>query len=237
MRNKEDKYMNVNVDTIIGPLGPTTGPQAVSVAAFATTATAQTGQINPVQYCGRDIHNMHMLRPFNSTSAEALRTNIIDGSEVKPTVARSMFNISRMAIDVGGNVDQALAAANAYKTCPIRCRVIRVTPKLQAGITTSIDPTNDLFLNQTGEKYGCTDASFSMSDAENATVNYRVYTTIADEKFTIAAAPVVNSLGAAATTWTAQVSRPEGSFCLVATTHISLLLRRVVPFTTISRTT
>lgn len=204
--------MNVNGDTVIKPLGPTTGPKAVSVCAFATTATAQTGQINPVVYCGREIQNMNMLRPFHSsTAAPELVANGIDGHEVKPTVAMSMFQIARMAIDLVPDANETVASAAVYRTGPIRCRVTRVTPKLQAGITTSIDPTNDLFLNQVGATYGATDQSFTMSDAENARINTRVYTVVSDEKFTLEAAPSVESSGIINQGRYAQnVSRPEG---------------------------
>lgn len=227
MRNKEDKYMNVNVDTIVAPLGPTTGPKSLSVAAFATTATTQTGQVNPVQYCGRDIHNMHMLRPFNSSSTASALPNVIDGKEIMPTLAKSMFSIQRMSIDVGSSGNQAASDANVYKTCPIRCRIIRVTPKLQAGVTTAIDPTNDLFLNQVGVDYGPTNADFTMSDIESAVVNSRIYSVISDEKFTMEAAPaVVNTMRDYNLLYMPQVARPEGSFLKRKNYHHQLAARK-----------
>jgi len=218
--------MNVNVDTVIGPLGPTTGPKALSVAAFATTGTTQTGQVNPVTYCGRDIVNMHMLRPFNSTDASSFHANIIDGKEILPTIAKSMFSIQRMAVDVQGSGSTQPGSGNVYRTCPIRCRIVRVTPKLQAGVTTAIVPTDDLFLDQRGVDYGPSSTDFTMSDIENAVVNTRIYHVVSDEKFTMAACPaVINNSRDSQSYWMPQVARPEGQ-CLARKNYTHQLSAR-----------
>ena len=215
LANKEDKYMNPTEDVVGGPLAPTTGAKAVSVLAFATTATLQTGQVNPVTYCGRPIANLNMLRPFNSTNANAYHGNIIDGNEVKPTYSATMFSLERMAINLVLNSTDQTIDAQAFRTCPIRCRIVRVTPKLQAGVSTSIDPTNDLFLNQFGAAYGANNVAYSALDAEHAVVNTRVYTVLGDEKVTLAAAPAVQANYVVQTggggVWAADISRPPGA--------------------------
>ena len=215
LANKEDKFMNPTEDVVGGPLAPTTGAKAVSVLAWATTATLQTGQVNPVTYCGRPIANLNMLRPFNSTDADAYHGNIIDGWEVKPTYSATMFSLERMAINLVLNSNDQTIDAQAFRTCPIRCRIVRVTPKLQAGVTTSIDPTNDLFLNQYGGAYGANNVAFSALDAEHAKVNTRIYTVVGDDKITLGSAPIVQnnytvSTGGGAV-WSAAVARPPGT--------------------------
>ncbi|AXH73175.1 MAG: putative capsid protein [Cressdnaviricota sp.] len=188
---KEDKYMNCAGDLVSGPLAPTTGSQAVSVAAFATTATMQTGQVNPVTYCGRAITNLHMLRPFNTADAVGYQSNLIDGAEALPTVSKTQWLFQRMGVSQGKASWGDPMKADLYQTCPIRCRIIRVTPKLQAGVTTAINPTQDLFLNQYGVAYGANDNAFTLSDAESAMVNHRVYHCLADDQFTLDTAPAV----------------------------------------------
>lgn len=215
LANKEDKYMKVTQDIVEGPLAPSVGGKTVSVLSFATTATLQTGQVNPVTYCGRPIMNLNMLRPFNSNDADAFHNNIIDGAEVNPTYAATMFSLERMAINLVRNSTDQTIDAEAFRTCPIRCRIVRVTPKLQAGVTTSIDPTNDLFLNQYGEAYGASNVSYSQSDAERSLVNTRVYQVLGDDKFTMAAAPFVQNnytvTAGGTAVWSADVSRPPGA--------------------------
>ena len=72
-----------------------------------------------------------------------------------------------------------------YQNLPIRCRMIRVTPKLAPGITLGANPTIDLFLDQKGLKCSPNDAAWTMSDNEYARVNTRLYTVLGDTKFTL----------------------------------------------------
>merc|ERR1740121_843376 len=182
--------MNVRADVTGHPLAPLTGPQACSVIGYATTGTTATGAGVPLSYGGRGIVNMNMLRPMNPTLAGPVQGSLIDGNEVAPTLARSMFTIQRMIVP-----RNAADSANpeAYRALPIRCRIIRCTPKLSPGTQVTVDPSTDLFLNQFGEEYGVTSTGFTMSDLEFAIVNNRLWTSLEDKTFTMKNAPLILS--------------------------------------------
>ena len=173
-----------------------------------------------------------MLRPFNTASAVGYQTNLIDGAEVVPTVAKTQWVIQRCGVSMPKALWGTPMQATLYETLPIRCRIIRVTPKLQAGVTTAIDPTNDLFINQYGAKYGANDNAFTMSDAENAVVNWRVYTVLGDDKFTLGAAPVVWSYlnvdpnNTSNDNWSSIPSRPSGQIVARRNFHHQLAAKK-----------
>lgn len=189
---KEEKYFNVQPDQQIPPLVPTAGGKKCSVAAFATTDNNDpSGSI--MTYCGTNIYPMSMLRPFNSTSTPTLQPNMLDGKECIPTSALVGWNINRNYTDATDyNFTSPSSATtpndpNLVTNLPVRCRIIRVTPKLAAGVTTQIDPDTDLFLNQFGNGYSALGTDFTYSDCEYAQVNTRIYTVLGDDKFTLTA--------------------------------------------------
>ena len=190
MSTKEDKYMNVRADVTAAPLAPLTGPNACSVIGYATTGTTATGAGVPLSYGGRGLVNMNMLRPMNPTLAGPVQGSLIDGNEVAPTLARSMFTIQRMSVPRSAS---SSANPEAYRSLPIRCRIIRCTPKLAPGTQVTVDPSTDLFVNQFGEQYGVTSTAFTMSDLEYAIVNNRLWTTLEDKVFTMKNAPLILS--------------------------------------------
>jgi len=189
MSTKEDKYMNVRADNIAHPLTPTTGPAQCSVLAFATTGTAATGSGTPLSYGGRGIVNANMLRPMKPTNGDEFQGSLIDGNEISPTLARSMFTLQRMSVPHSHYPNHN----EAYRSLPIRCRIIRCTPKLAPGTQVTVDPSTDLFLDQFGVQYGVTSAGFTMSDAEYAIVNSRLWTSLEDKTFTMKNAPLILS--------------------------------------------
>jgi len=190
LSTKEDKYMNVRADNIAHPLTPTTGPAQCSVLAYATTGTTATGGGVPLTYGGRGIVNANMLRPMKPTNGDEFQGSLIDGNEISPTLARSMFTIQRMTVP---HASHDAANAEAYRSLPIRCRIIRCTPKLAPGTQVTVDPSTDLFLDQFGVQYGVTSAGFSMSDAEYAIVNNRLWTSLEDKTFTMKNPPLILS--------------------------------------------
>ena len=214
MAAKEDKYFNCRGDLIKAIQPPSTGnTSTLGVAAFATTGINQANTGTPITYCGRQVTDLNMLKPFNSSSAAAYTNNAIDGYEAVPTLSRTQWQIMRTAVNLGDNGNNPIPFdAELFTTLPIRCRVMRVTPKLQAGIATSIDPTNDLFLNQYGVEYGANDNAFTVTDAEYAVLNSRKYTILGDDRFTLETPPATqeNTLDTS-TTSTAAVFRAPGS--------------------------
>nr|AGA18474.1 hypothetical protein [uncultured marine virus] len=112
-----------------------------------------------------------------------------------PTLANIAWTINRNYVRMGlteipsatGSLPPAPETNDAklYQNLPIRCRMIRVTPKLAPGVTLGVDPTTDLFLDQKGLRYSPNDAAWGLSDNEYARVNTRNYTVLGDVKFTL----------------------------------------------------
>lgn len=212
---KEEKYFNVQPDQQIPPAVPTTGGKKVSVAVFSTTEnTAPDG--TGMTYCGQNIYPLSMLRPFNSTSSPADQANMLDGKQCKPSDARIGWTINHNYVHIsqgGSPAYPGLTNSPALvQNLPVRCRMIRVTPKLAAGVTTQIDPDTDLFRDQHGNTYSAINTTFTYSDAEYAQVNTQVYTVLQDEKFTLHAPMSANwrDGGDATYTWTQVSAFPRG---------------------------
>jgi len=207
MNAKEDKYLFPEGDKELQILAPTSGNKQCSVLGLATTSNMTTNGVTAMLYGGRGIFNMNMLRPMTVGQGAAYQGSIIDGNQIMPTLSRSFVQIERMHISMNSS-NQGVPDPNLYRTLPIRFRVIRVTPKLAPGTSVSVDPTNDLFLNQYGVNYGVTagtpvqptppappipNTAFSQSDAEYAVINTRKYTVLDDNKFTLAHPPVIDT--------------------------------------------
>ncbi|AXH78672.1 MAG: putative capsid protein [Circular genetic element sp.] len=212
MSLKEEKYFNVQPDQQIPPAVPTAGGKKVSVAVFSTTEnTAPDG--SGLTYCGQNIYQMTMLRPFNSTSSPNDQSNHLDGKVCYPSDARVGWQINRNYVRDFPQSNEA--NGDLVQNCPVRCRVTRVTPKLAAGVTTQIDPDTDLFRDQKGTTYSALGTDFTYSDAEYAQINTQVYTVISDDKFTLTAPWNVtwgyNPANPASYRWTHDVRHPGGS--------------------------
>lgn len=195
---REEKYFNATyADAQSHPVEPTTGSKRCSIKAFATTGNTD-GAGNVMQYCGSPIVALGMLNPFKSTAANpAARALAPDGKFVYPSRNSVSWmidrNYTRMGlVGVGTSGAYAPPATGVNDTelvnmCPIRCRMVHVTPKLAAGIQTEVDPTTDLFLDQYGNSYspGSGAFNFTYSDCEYASINTRVYSVLGDKTFTL----------------------------------------------------
>jgi len=198
--HKEEKYFKANgaVDLATSPQVTTTGAQTTSTLAFATTSRVNPADpTGPVMaYCGHNISDLQMLNPFLDTELNAqFRPNIIEGKRAVPTTSKVNWTVNRnyvrnglTTIETGAQGHPPLISVNddqLYQNLPIRCRIVRVTPKLSPGISTVNDPTTDLFLDQLGLAYSPASTQWSVSDNEFARVNTRKYTVLGDTKFTL----------------------------------------------------
>jgi hypothetical protein len=125
-----------------------------------------------------------------------LRPNVMEGKRAVPTTSKVNWTVNRNYVRTGlSNIEtqgtggappvNGVNDAHLYQNLPIRCRIIRVTPKLAPGITTANDPTSDLFLDQLGLAYSPNATAWTVSDNEFARVNTRKYTVLGDTKFTL----------------------------------------------------
>jgi len=189
MDMREEKWFDVSGDIMNFPEAPTEGPKRVSVMAFSTTSNLEPGTAIAETYCGRAIKNLNMLKPFKQNAADDKAPYAIEGKHVFPTLNSVSWQINRLFAMVGPTFNpsspRTKAMSGLVNALAVRCRLIRVTPKLAPGITTAISPTTDLFLDQHGLPYSPSDSQFSYSDAEFASVNRRKYTVLQDTKFTI----------------------------------------------------
>jgi hypothetical protein len=204
-RAKEEKWFHVDADQQAGPAKPTGNANTnTSVMSFSTTSNKAPNLANVMAYCGQPIKNLKMLRLYTPSNGDAkLQPYALDGKKATPTLSQIQWTVNRNYVrtgltnvpgtggggaGVGQNVDPPLPVTNdvqLYQNLPIRCRMIRVTPKLAPGVTLGVDPTTDLFLDQRGLKYSPNDASWGLSDNEYARVNTRNYTVLGDTKFTL----------------------------------------------------
>ena len=198
-RSKEEKWFHVEADQQAAPLKPTGNANTnTSVLAFSTTSNKAPNLANVMQYCGHNITNLKMLRLYTAANGDAkLQPYALDGKKATPTLAQISWTVNRNYVRNGllkitgtGSTSGAPPAVatnddQLYQSLPIRCRMIRVTPKLAPGVTLGVDPTTDLFLDQKGLRYSPNDASWGLSDNEYARVNTRNYTVLGDTKFTL----------------------------------------------------
>jgi hypothetical protein len=197
--DKEEKYFKAlgADDKQFFPQVTTTGAKTTSVIGWGTTGV-NDGAGAVMQYCGHNILNLQMLNPFLDSELNAqLKPNVMEGKRAVPTKSMVNWTVNRNYVRNGlttiigsgaGTTAPPLIAVNddqLYQNLPVRCRVVRVTPKLSPGINTQIDPTSDLFLDQLGLAYSPSSTQWSVSDNEYARVNTRKYTVLGDTKFTL----------------------------------------------------
>jgi len=197
--DKEEKYFKAKgaLDSQFFPQVTTTGAKTTSVIAWGTTGVNDGGGAT-MSYCGHNILNLQMLNPFlNSELNAQLRPNVIEGKRAVPTKSMVNWTVNRNYVRNGltrilgggdpidGPPGPAVNDPQLYQNLPVRCRMIRVTPKLSPGINTQIDPSTDLFLDQVGLAYSPTSTQWTVSDNEFARVNTRKYTILGDTKFTL----------------------------------------------------
>ena len=190
MDMREEKYFHVKGDSTTHPAVPTEGPKRCSVLAFATTSNLDPADGTTVEtYCGNPIVSLDMLKPYKSNQGGSYAPYAIEGKHVFPTTNACGWQIDRNWASFGPVNGSSSTfnnpLSNLVEQCPVRCRMVRVTPKIAPGITTTITPTDDLFMNQFGLPYSPQQTDFSYSDAEFAAVNTRKYTVLQDIKFNI----------------------------------------------------
>jgi len=194
--HKEEKYFKAkgDEDKQFYPQVTTTGHKTTSVVAWGTTGV-NDGAGTVMTYCGHNIVNLQMLNPFlNSELNAQLRPNVMEGKRAVPTKSMVNWTVNRnyvrngMATIAGVGSAPPVAGVNdaqLYQNLPVRCRIIRVTPKLSPGVNTQIDPSSDLFLDQLGLAYSPAATAWTITDNEFARVNTRKYTVLGDTKFTL----------------------------------------------------
>ena len=183
----EKKFMNSN--NALLALRPTvpTGLDYVSTIAFSTT-TGDSDDGTPISYGSAPVHEMKCLNPFKSTDADSdLRMFAPLGKSITPVSCKTRWRINRDYARMLPAHEQAppdFFSALA-ENCPVVCRMIRVSPKLQSGTNTVISPADDLFQDTYGRKVGVNTDGFDQAEMLFYKVNTRRYTVIEDKQFVI----------------------------------------------------
>lgn len=185
----EKKYLDSNNE--LKSLNPTrpTGNDYISTIAFSTT-TNESDDGTPLVYGGAQIKEMLCLNPFKSNNASSdLAMFAPLGKKITPVSCKTRWRINReyARIDpthntVGGVPD---FPASLAENCPVVCRLIRVTPKLQSGTDTVISPADDLMMDTYGRATGVDDDNFDQAEMLFYRVNTRRYTVIEDKQFVL----------------------------------------------------
>ena len=143
------------------------------VSAVGFSSTIATEAMDPdattsMYYPGYDNVAIHPLQCLRSMPLGNLNT--IESHFVVPVKAETVFSLARQpalltdyeAVSGGHGL-----APGWQDSMPIRVRIIRVTPKIAPGVSTNIDPKNDLFLNDAGEPFGIDTNAASASAGNN----------------------------------------------------------------------
>lgn len=209
----ETKYFDTQPDAKYAPNIPVGANRTkkVSVLGFSTTIHTDDAGAS-VNYGGVQVNPLHMLKPFKSNNSDThLAAQAISGSHVLPFRPQMQFIVERNAVAVNGSATldsgspfTGTVNAETYRCLPIRCRIIRCTPKLVAGTSTFADAELDLFLDQYGQEVGVQTADatgaklLSRIDLEYAAVNTRKWTVLTDTKFDLQSPPVISKFSPAA---------------------------------------
>jgi len=173
-----------------------------TIATEAMDPTSTTSMLYPT-YGNIAIHPLECLRPMRNTNL-----NTIDTHFVIPTKAETVFTVARQPADLtnyGLPANSSGLQEGWQNSLPIRVRVIRVTPKISPGVSTDIDPKNDLFLDNYGEPFGVdTDAGAVGTDIKGMNpdflrsqpVNNLKYHVLNDRQFVLGSPGTVsNNIG------------------------------------------
>lgn len=148
-RSKDEKWFHVEADQQAAPQKPTGNANTnTSVLSFSTTSNKAPNLANTMGYCGHTIKNLQMLRLYTPANGDAkLVPYALDGKKATPTMSQIAWTINRNYVRNGMNrIDSRVIGSNdfppaatvndtsLYENLPIRCRMIRVTPKLAPGL-------------------------------------------------------------------------------------------------------
>ena len=181
----------MNVNNALKALEPTQVPanDYISTIAFSTT-TGESDDGTSISYGGTAVQEMLCLNPFKSTDADVdLRMFAPLGKSITPVSCKSRWRINRQFAKIDQALDSAAGApdfpVNLAENCPVACRLVRVSPKLQSGTDTIISPADDLFQDEYGRATGVDDSGFDEAEMLFYRVNTRRYSVIEDKTFTL----------------------------------------------------
>ncbi|MDA9663633.1 hypothetical protein N9T80_00660, partial [bacterium] len=141
-------------------------------------------------YGGTAVQEMLCLNPFKSNAADQdLRMFAPVGKQIQPVSCKSRWRINRQFARIDPKLETA-SIVDAFPTemaenCPVVCRLVRVSPKLESGTDTIISPADDLFLDEYGRATGVDNTLFDEAEMLFYKVNNRRYSVIEDKKFII----------------------------------------------------
>ena len=221
-RSAESKYFestNMNTLTRLAPLQSRNGNTAMAVQAFAVGSGASP-QMSSVTYGWQngtgninitDLNMTRLFAPQDQTGpTDPLAQNSLEGSYASPSMCRTEWYLQIPQVDT---------TVQQKNGTPTYVRILRVKPRKQKYADLSINPKNDLFVNQFGQEAGINFTSFNEMELKMFKPNSRKYEIIADIQKRLVPASTIATLDiAAGNTITTDLSR-SASNCRLVMNH------------------
>lgn len=169
----------------------------LAVLGYSTTDDLdQAGAV--INYGGISIMEGLCLRPYYSSDTdEAKSAWAIVGKKILPRKCHTRMRIVRKYGVMNNDQNTIpvlpspsvspppLLQSGLAKNLPIQFRVIRVTPKIPAGTTATLNPEEDLFQSFNGSAIGVASPAFKEEEILFCRVNNRKYQTLSDSTFSL----------------------------------------------------
>lgn len=199
-KNAESKYFNsTNMNDLvrIEPLQSRNGLTSIAAVGFAV-GTGESAQMSTITYGYQggvgniNVYDLNMARLFGQQDPEApvdvLKQNALEGSYANPSMCKTEWLVQ---------VPQQDTTLESNYGTPMFCRILRVKPRKQKYADLSINPKNDLFVNQFGIEIGISSSSFNDQQLHMFKVNTRKYELIEDIQKTLVPASTTATLAIA----------------------------------------
>jgi len=215
----ESKYFNCTLFASLNRLRPLpsrngTTPLAVLGFAVGTGGSPQMSNITYGWQAGTgnlNIFDLNMARLFGPDITGQLSQNALEGSYCQPSMCRSEWILQ---------VPQQDTTEKEEYGTPLYVRILRVKPRKQKYTDVSINPKNDLFMDQYGQETGISNAAFNQYELMMLKANSRKYEVVEDITKTLVPASTIATLDIAnGNTITTDLSA-RGSNCKLVMNHV-----------------
>jgi len=216
----ESKYFNTtNMSSLtrLQPYKSRTGSTALAAMGFAV-GTGESPQSSGITYGNNGVNtsviDLNCSRLFGAQDPDAptdsLFQNALEGSYCQPSMCRTEWYLQIP--------QQNTTNSNNFGT-PMMVRIVRVKPRKQKYADLSINPKNDLFVNQYGVEQGINFSSFNEMELTMFKVNARKYEVVEDTtKFLVPASTTATLEIANGNTITTDLTA-RGSNCKLVMNH------------------
>jgi len=214
----ESKYFQTTLFASLNRLNPLpsrngTTPLAVLGFAVGTGGSPQMSSITYGWQTGTgnlNIIDLNMVRLFGPGVIGQLAQNALEGSYCQPSMCRSEWVLQ---------VPQQDTTVREKNGTPLYIRILRVKPRKQKYQDVSINPKNDLFMDQYGQETGISNAAFNQYELTMLKANSRKYEIVEDTTKILAPASTIATLDIANGNTITTDLTTRGSNCRLVMNH------------------